>query len=169
MANHAIVSNKFLLHYFRLTFDLHFTVTLTNNIPRVQAFKTKCTWNILGGKQRKTKKPRSILLQEITSLIFSVTDSRKGATWEKEVKQRDLEHPTRWILPNSNWGTVDLIGVRLADKGKREQECLWGRCKHEVAPLNARGRIASNGQPWELAGQIEAPACERVCDWGVCV
>lgn len=25
--------------------------------------------------------------------------------------------PTRWTLPNSNWRTVDLIGVRLADKG----------------------------------------------------
>lgn len=41
---------------------------------------------------KKTKKPRSIPLQEISSLIFSVTDSRKGATQEKEVKQWDLEH-----------------------------------------------------------------------------
>lgn len=122
-----------------------------------------CTKHILWGGQRKTKEPRSILLQEITSLIFSVSDSRKGATWEKEVKQRDLEPPTRWILPNSNWRTVELIGVRLADKGKWEQECLWGRCKHEVAPLNIRGQIASNDQPWELAGQIEARACVCVC------
>lgn len=34
------------------------------------------------------------------------------------------------------------------------QECLWGRCKHEVALLNAWGRITSKGKPWELAGQI---------------
>lgn len=52
-----------------------------NNVPCVQSYKhlTKCTFNILN-TQKKTKKPRSILLQEITSLIFSVTDSRKGAT-----------------------------------------------------------------------------------------
>lgn len=56
MANQAIVSNKFLLHYFRLTFDLHFTVTLTNNIPRVPAFKTKFTWIILGGGETEKNK-----------------------------------------------------------------------------------------------------------------
>lgn len=117
----------------------------------------------LGGRQRKTKEPRSILLQEITSLIFSVSDSRKGATWEKEVKQRDLEPPTRWILPNSNWRTVELIGVHLADKEKREQECLWGRCKHEVAPLNVGGQsfqwptMGAGGTEWSVC------MCVRVC------
>lgn len=34
------------------------------------------------------------------------------------------------------------------------KECLWGRCEHEVALLNARGRIISKDKPWELAGQI---------------
>lgn len=34
------------------------------------------------------------------------------------------------------------------------QECLWGRCEHEVALLNAQGRITSKDIPWELAGQI---------------
>lgn len=34
------------------------------------------------------------------------------------------------------------------------QECLWGRCEHEVALLNAQGRITSKDKPWELAGQI---------------
>lgn len=37
-----------------------------------------------------------------------------------------------------------------------------GRCKHEAAPLDVRGQIASSDQPWELAGLIEARACACV-------
>lgn len=48
------------------------------------------------------------------------------------------------------------------------QECLWGRCEHEVALLNAQGRITSKDKPWELAGQIAVGGKEggRWMVWG---
>lgn len=48
----------------------------------------------------------------------------------------------------------------MADKGRRRVVGRLGRplggCEHGVALPNARGRITSKDEPWELAGQIAA-------------
>ena len=42
----------------------------------------------------------------------ALTVQKQTAVWEQEYQR------TRGILLNSNWRTVDLIGVHLADNGK---------------------------------------------------
>ena len=74
----------------------------------------------------RQEKPRGIGLQERAAIylfifLLGYLIPKTGPCSGKQEYKR-----TRGILQNSNWGTVDLIGVHLADNGEGSP-AGWGR------------------------------------------
>lgn len=93
-----------------------------------------------GRKTEKNKETQEYPVAGNNQSHFLCNRFQEKQQHERKKSSRGISSgPTRRILPNSNWGTVGLIGVRLAHKGAREGERLWGRCRREVARLDARG------------------------------